>query len=175
MGVKIKRIEDYYEQLYAKYPQMSKKDIQKIVKYGWRQFYLLNAIGADFIIEDKKICCLVGKMFHDGKKIRSQYIKKLSVKLRCMYRRNKIQWDNYYYFIIDNNQEDTTSIFYKIYDEAKLKCYRCGKLYKIKSDTDYGFCKRIYNINLDEAEFVEDVAPLKFKDIKISNHKYEFL
>ena len=41
----IKRIDDYVDQLHEKYPEMSKKDILKILKMGFNFYRKLITIG----------------------------------------------------------------------------------------------------------------------------------
>lgn len=48
--MQIKTLDDYYEQVYAKFPFIPHSDIQRILKYGWRYIYIINSRGGDILI-----------------------------------------------------------------------------------------------------------------------------
>jgi uncharacterized protein (DUF433 family) len=48
--MQVKTINDYFEILYAKYPNVPKEDIRRILKYGWKSLYLHNSYGGDIFI-----------------------------------------------------------------------------------------------------------------------------
>ena len=91
----IKRISDYYEALYELYPEVPKKDIERILNYGWKSLYLHTVYGGDTLILDKDIWCYIGRLTKDSVKHLHYYIKKLTVKLRVLYKRKKIPYTGY--------------------------------------------------------------------------------
>ena len=48
--MQVKTLDDYYEQVYAKFPFIPHSDIQRILKYGWRYIYIINSRGGDILI-----------------------------------------------------------------------------------------------------------------------------
>lgn len=104
--MQIKRISDYYEALYELYPEVPKKDIERILNYGWKSLYLHNVYGGDTLILDKDIWCYIGRLTKDSVKHFHYYIKKLTVKLRVLYKRKKIPYTGYYYFALSDSQYD---------------------------------------------------------------------
>ena len=62
----ITRSSDYIKEINKLFPEVSEKDIKKIMEYGWRQLYLLNSYGGDTIITDKTFWMYVGKLTPDS-------------------------------------------------------------------------------------------------------------
>ena len=52
--MEVKKLEDYYEQMYKLYPTVDKQDIKRILKYGWRVIDLLSRNGGDICIVDQR-------------------------------------------------------------------------------------------------------------------------
>lgn len=52
--MKIKRIEDYYDEVQNRFPDLTRQEIDKILKHGMRSFFTLNARGADVLIKSDK-------------------------------------------------------------------------------------------------------------------------
>jgi hypothetical protein len=100
VNYQIKTVNDYYEEMYKLFPQISKKDIQRILNYGFKSLYLHNSYGGDTLITDSNFWCYIGTLRNDSLKHFKYYINKLSVKLRILYKRKKIQWNGYYYFAL---------------------------------------------------------------------------
>ena len=50
--MQVKTINDYFEEMYAKYPDVPKEDIRRIVTFGWKSLYLHNSYGGDTFIQD---------------------------------------------------------------------------------------------------------------------------
>lgn len=192
--MQVKKISDYYEQLYELYPGVPKKDIERILKYGWKSLYLHNAYGGDTLIRDNDIWCYIGMLRKDSLKHFSYYIKKLTIKLRVLYNRKKIEWGGYYYFALTDSQYENfllqhnsrgrkrktfdygNQVLYKILDECRINEHYRKYIFKVPFISDMGF--RIYkeNFKSGEAELLETREPMKFKDILVNNNdKYEYL
>ncbi len=191
--MQIKTIKDYYEELYEKFPQVSKKDIQRIISYGWKSLYLHNSYGGDTFIQDKELWCYIGHLKKDSIQYFLYYIKKLSVKLRVLYKRNKIQWDGYYYFALTDKQYNEyinqknkrgrpkknftfTKVFmYQILDECKIKEFGKRYIFRIPYISKVNFKFYVPKLVTDKAELIITREPLKFKDILVYENKYDFL
>lgn len=192
--MQIKKVSDYYEALYELYPEVPKKDIERIMNYGWKLLYLHNIYGGDTLIQDKGIWCYIGKLTKDSVKHFHYYIKKLAIKLRVLYKRKKIPYNGYYYFALSDSQYENflsqhnkrgrkrktfqygNQVLYKILDECRINEYSRKYIFKVPIITDMGF--RLYkeNFTSGEAELVETREPMKFKDILVNNNeKYEYL
>lgn len=191
--MEIKTISDYYEQLYEKFPDVPKKDIQRICSFGLKSLYLHNSYGGDTFITDKDLWCYIGYLKKDSLEYFKYYIKKLSLKLRVLYRRKKIQWDGYYYFALSNAQYQeyinkknkkgrprknftfNNIMLYQILDECKIQEYYKKYIFKIPyiSCVKYKFFVR--ELITDKAELIIERSPLKFEDILVYENKYELL
>lgn len=55
--------EKYYKQVQERFPELSIKQIDKIVKYGLRSFVGHNAIGGDVFLKSNYLAAYCGKLF----------------------------------------------------------------------------------------------------------------
>ena len=103
----VKTVSDYYDVVADKFPTVPKKDIERILNFGWKSLYLHNVYGGDTLLKDdaiNKYLFYIGELTFDSLKHFHYYIKKMSVKLRVLYNRAKDKWDGYYYFGLTQNQ-----------------------------------------------------------------------
>lgn len=191
--MEIKTIKDYYEQLYERFPNVPKKDIQYVLNYGWKSLYLHNSYGGDTFIQDKDLWCYIGHLKKNSIQYFLYYIKKLSIKLRVLYKRNKIKWDGYYYFALTDKQYNNyisqknkkgrpkknftfNNVFmYQILDECKIKEFGKRYIFRIPYISKINFKFYVPKLITDKAELIITREPLKFKDILIYENKYDFL
>ena len=191
--MEIKTVKDYYEQLYERFPGVPKKDIQRILNYGWKSLYLHNSYGGDTFIQDKELWCYIGHLKKDSLQYFLYYIKKLSVKLRVLYKRSKIQWDGYYYFALTDQQYEEyigqknkrgrpkknftfNKVFmYQILDECKIREFGKKYIFRIPYISKVNFKFYVPKLVTDKAELIIKREPLKFKDILVHENKYDFL
>lgn len=191
--MEIKTIKDYYEQLYERFPDVPKKDIQRVLNYGWKSLYLHNSYGGDTFIQDKELWCYIGHLKKDSIQYFLYYIKKLSIKLRVLYKRNKIQWDGYYYFALTDQQYEEyigqknkrgrpkknftfNKVFmYQILDECKIREFGKKYIFRIPYISKVNFKFYVPKLVTDKAELIIKREPLKFKDILVHENKYDFL
>lgn len=191
--MQIKTVKDYYDIMYQRFPTVPKKDIQRILNYGWKSLYLHNSYGGDTLITDNNFWSYIGTLRKDPIKHYHYYIKKLIIKLRVLYRRKKIPWDGYYYFALTDNQYNDylsqknrrgrprknfnygNQVLYKIYDECKIKEYNRKYIFRIPYISDLGFTFYKENLESDKAELILTRDTLKFKDILVNNNNYEFI
>lgn len=102
--MKIVNVEDYYDKIKEKFPELSIKQIDEIVKYGMRSFYNFNAYGADVCIKTKYICFYIGRFFRDSNIFAEYWRKKKMIKNRILYKMSKKRWDGYYYFGLNDEE-----------------------------------------------------------------------
>lgn len=188
-----KVINDYYNDIYSKFPQVPKQDIIRILKFSWKSVYLHNSYGGDLLISDKEIWCYFGSLKKDPLDHFYYYIKKLTVKLRVLYKRKKIEWDGYYYFALSDKQYDyylsqknkkgrpkkyfkfNNIQLYQLLDECKINEHCKRYIFRIPYISKLNMKHFIYELETDKAEHIITRDPLKFKDILVSDNEYEAL
>ena len=188
-----KYIKDYYNIIHDKFPKVSISDIKRILNFSWKSLYLHNSYGGDVFIKNKDLWCYIGYLKKDSIKYFLYYIKKLSIKLRVLYKRNKIKWNGYYYFALSNKQyEDyikqkskkgrpkkkftfTNIMLYQILDECKLQEYYKKYIFKIPFISKIKYKIFYKELITDKSELIITRNPLKFKDILINDNDYEYL
>ena len=186
-------ISDYYQQMYELFPDVPKQDINKILTFSWKSLYLHNSYGGDTLIQDKAFWCYIGNLNKDSLKHFYYYIRKLTVKLRVLYKRKKIEWDGYYYFALSDSQYQRyieqkkqrgrprkyfkfgTVFIYQILDECKINEYYKRYIFRIPYITHLKSKYFIPDLITDKAELILTRDPLKFKDILVYDNEYEFL
>lgn len=187
-----KYISDYYELIYQLFPKISRSDIKRILNFCWKSLYLHNSYGGDTFIQDKDIWCYIGFLKKDPLEHFKYYIRKLSLKIRVLYRRNKIPWDGYYYFALTQNQYNscivnkkkgrpkkkfifTNIMLYQILDECKISESSKQYIFRIPYIDYIKYKFFIQKLTTDKAELIIERDPLKFKDILVNDNEYEFL
>ncbi len=191
--MEIKTINDYYDSVQQKFPQVDIKDIQRILKFGWKSIYLHNSYGGDVSVRDSDLWCYMGYLKRNSLKYFDYYVKKLALKIRILYSRRKIPWDGYYYFARSENQyQDYLSQqnkkgrkrkkftfeklkLYKILDECKVVEH--GNPYIFRTSYPIELSNTLYydKVTLDNCELIITRDPLKFKDILVTNNEYDIL
>ena len=65
--MKLRYIEDYYEKVHERFPDLEMWEIEKILKHGMQSFSILNARGADIIIKSahNSFTMYFGKLFNN--------------------------------------------------------------------------------------------------------------
>ena len=190
---KDKTIKDYYSLINSIFPEIPEVDIKRILNFSWKSLYLHNSYGGDTFITDKDIWCYIGYLKRDSIKHFLYYIKKLTVKLRVLYKRLNIQWDGYYYFALSQWQYDKfigpkqkrgrpkkkftfeNIYLYQILDECKLQESNKQYIFRIPYIDTIKLKFFVTTLTTDKAELIITRDPLKFKDILIYDNDYEFL
>lgn len=186
-------VKDYYEYIKGQFPEVALKDIKRILNYGFKQLYLLNSFGGDVLIQDKDFWCYIGTLTNNSLRHFYYYKNKLSIRLRVMYKRKQIQWDGYYYFALTENQYQDylsqmnkkgrkkkkfsfgTVKLFKIFNECEIQEHNKQYIFKIPQPIDFGYSILKKDLVTDKAELILTRDPLKFEDILVTKHKYEFL
>lgn len=188
-----KTIKDYYQEMYNRFPSVPKADINRILNFSWKSLYLHNSYGGDTSIIDKDIWCYIGNLRKNSLDHFYYYIRKLTVKLRVLYKRHKIPWDGYYYFALSDSQyqsylnqknkrgrprkyfEFGTIYLYQILDECKINEHYKRYIFRIPYISQLKIKQFTQNLISDKAELIITRNPLKFKDILVYDNEYEFL
>lgn len=191
--MKINYIKDYYERIYELYPNINKKDINKILNIGWRNFYMLNSMGGDVMIsiprQGFKSYC--GKLKYNALDHFKQYVIKLLIKIRRRFIKSKKVWDGYYYFALTNSQYENLlkqknkkgrkkkylnygdCLLYKLYDECSLVQHNRQHIFKIFYGINLGYTYFKHNLISDKVIELEERKILTFKDIMTTNKKFD--
>lgn len=104
--MKIKYIEDYYEKVHERFPDLEMWEIDKILKHGMQSFFMINARGGDVIVKSRDFVMYFGKLFNN-KELRTKYaLLKWRIKHRLKYRLNNKIWDGNYYFGLSQEEYD---------------------------------------------------------------------
>lgn len=188
-----KTIQDYYDAIKLEYPNIPEADIKRILLYGWKSLYLHNSYGGDVLINRQDFWFYCGKLMNDSIKYFEYYKRKLSTKLRVIYKRKHIEWDGYYYFALSKYQYEqylnqknkkgrprknftfTKVKLYKIYDDCNISESGAVALFKIPFIDGTKMTMYKNEMITDKAEFLFERNPLKLQDILLSNYKFQYL
>lgn len=186
-------VKNYYEYIKQQFPEVSKKDIKRILNYGFKQLYLLNSYGGDLLIKDNDFWSYMGTLRNNSIKHFHYYRNKLTVRLRVLYKRKNIQWDGYYYFALTDEQyqnyinqqnkrgrKRTKFKFeniklYKIFNECEIQEFNKKYIFKMTFPIDLGYTFFKKDLITDKAQLIITRNSLKFEDILVTNHKYDFI
>lgn len=192
-GVNDKTINDYYNIIYSMFPSVPKVDIERILKFCWKSLYLHNSYGGDTLLSGKDFWCYIGNLRKDSLQHFYYYIKKLTIKLRVLYKRKHIKWDGYYYFALSDSQYKAfqeqknkrgrprkyfnfgTVYLYQILDECKINEHYKKYIFKVPTITTLKQKQFVRQFISDSAQMIFVRDPLKFKDILTYYNEYEFL
>lgn len=190
--MELKKVQDYYEELFRLYPDIPKRDIKRIMQFGLKSFLMHNNYGGDVLIQNPNVWMYCGKLMKDSIKYFEYYKRKMITKIRINHRRFEIPWDGYYYFGLNNTAYDTylnqknkrgrpkkhfhygNVILYKYFDECNLRNSNSVAIFKISLHSDFGLSIYKENFISDQAELILVREPLTFKDILSSNYQYQF-
>ena len=187
------KISDYYPQIYKQFPKVPQEDIKRILTFAWKSVYLHNSYGGDLLISGDSMWYYIGNLRKSSLQHFHYYIRKLTVKLRVLYKRKKIDWDGYYYFALSDSQYSNyisqknkkgrprknfnfgSVYLYQILDECKINehykryIFRVPFIARVKQKF---FIKELIS---KDAELIITRKTLKLKDILIHENKYEVL
>lgn len=188
-----KTIKDYYEYFYEEYPTIQKQDIKRILNFCWKSLYLHNSYGGDTVIKNSNFWSYIGILKHNPLDHFMYYRRKLTVKIRVMYRRKKKDWDGYYYFALTDYQYQKyleqknkrgrprkkfkfgAVYLYQILEECKVNESSKRYIFRIPYITRMKVKFFIRELITDKAELYMQKEPYKFKDILVINSEYKNL
>ena len=189
-------VEDYLPKLQKMFPKIDKKDIKRMVEYGWRMFYFYNLRGCDTLIESTKhkYWMYCGQLCSDSLKHFDDYRQMLRRKLRVLYAKKKIQWDGYYYTALSEEEYNdyiksmkgrgrkrkyfkyNNKLSFKIFDEAKVYYSWAKYIIKFKYITDMGYSFYKEKLKCTEVSLaLVREHPDTFKEIMISSNNYDLI
>lgn len=104
----LKYIEDYYEQVHERFPDLEMWEIEKILKHGMRSLYMINSKGGDVLIRssNSSIVMYFGKLFMNKEMFLKYRDLKWRIKYRIKYWVKKPVFDGNYYFGLTQEEYD---------------------------------------------------------------------
>lgn len=188
-----KKVQDYVDEIQKKFPEVPKKDIEKILTYGFRLVYLHEAYGGDILIKGGSIVpnffFLIGRLTYSNIKHFKYYVKKMIIRIRVIFNKAKPIYNGYYYFALSEKEyqdkimnkqsplgkkkkkfEYGPTMLYKIEKECLVKEYNRPYIYRIPIITDLGFKVFKRSLITTEAEFLYKRETKGFKNVGINNY-----
>lgn len=154
--------EKYYEKVKEQFPDLTYREIDKIIKFGLRSFFINCGYGGDILLSSPNFRLYCGKLFKKPDIWNRYRVLKKSIKERIKYKRHKTKFDGYYYFGLSDEQfRQFKENFkptgmgqkskgkrrlkvtfhhlkaYKILEECKAHNYR--HIFRLQFDIDVGF------------------------------------
>lgn len=148
----IRHVEDYYEAVKKKFPDLEIWEIDKILKHGFQSLFTVNNLGADVLIKSahNSFTMYFGKLFNNPDLFYKYRFLKHRMKIRINYFAKKTEWDGYYYFGL--TEEEYQKYFPKKKGRYKYKI-TFDKLivYKIREEAQlFGNCRHFFKLKMDE-------------------------
>ena len=154
--MKITTCDKYYDAILERWPELTYKQVDKIVKHGLSTLYLYNLYGGDVLLKHPKYTMYFGKLFKNNNVFYKYWQIKWKIKLRIKYKKSKTKYDGYYYFGLTENEfkkykskikstgrrrekfKFESLYMYKILDELLLH-KEFKHIFRIKYPEDCGF------------------------------------
>lgn len=191
--MEIRTIDDYYEQVYEKFPFIPHSDIQRILKYGFRYIYYINSIGGDILYKSVHTWFYMGGIAANAKFHFHRYANKLAKKIRTIFKWKKKPYSGYYYFALTEYQQQQVEkqkkskgrkriwfnygrvFLYKYLEECSIREHAAKYIYRVSYPLDIGYLKYKTEFISKDAELIEVREPLTFEDISVNKNKYEYI
>lgn len=176
-------IDDYMQVVCERFPQLTEKEIKKILTFGFRMYHYVNKMGCDVLVKDdvtNKYTMFTGNLGYCPLKHYNRGLFKWRMKERTLYRLKKIEWDGYYYFGVNEEkyqdikkQLETKNrrniqigkmFFYKVLKEIEHD-HSVKHIFKVKYPIDCGYKFIVNKYSTKELEYIGE------NKIKIWNTK----
>lgn len=102
--MKTKKLSDYYDAVCEKFPQMPRKDIERLLVHGMRCFYVTNLYGGDVMFKTPGFFMYCGRIFKNVLENYKYWKLKAKIKVRYQNALKKEPFDGYYYFGLTEKQ-----------------------------------------------------------------------
>lgn len=184
----IKKTDDYVERMHKKFPEVSQRDLKKILNYCWKMIYLYNTRGLDTLVKYPDLIFYIGKLRNSSLDHFKYYIHKLKKRIRYMFQRTKSEWDGYYYFTLTENQylnylkqgnrkikTFKNVVAFKLLEECKVSEWRKKYIFRYKDTITSKYTKYYPELKLKDAELIIQRDPLNMQDLMVSMNKYKYI
>lgn len=138
--MKITTLDDYIDDIHAKFPTISKSILKKICIYGFRMFHLTERWGAcSFITNRNPDFKLYTGKFKHGQDAWAKYkIIQNSLKVRIKNKLKKTTWNGYYYLGLSESQWKYYKDRYSIRKRGKKTItFKNVNIYKLEDEIKY--------------------------------------
>lgn len=186
--MKLTKIDDYVDAVWEQHPDLTKDEIKRILKYGWKMILQYVSFGNDVSIISPKNFFFIGKIPSSALATFNTYCYKLALRIQYMFRRTKAEWDGYYYFARTENQyidylkqkKRKYKIFqnvmlYRLLEECKITEHSKPYIFRLAEDKTAWFHKFYKEIKTENAELIIQRDPLKMKDLLTSENKFKYI
>lgn len=159
----IRDISDYVDFVKEKYPEMEKKDILKILRFGFRAYYQVVLWGKGVWVGRGTRKAFLG-LYSD--ELRNKIIQKVC---RWRWRRKEKEYDGYYYFVMSSDKFNKLS-------KRSLNKQRPLEFKNVMYYRDPVECKRshIFSTHFFRIKYPADCGPYMYKK-KFKTDQYEYL
>lgn len=189
----VKAVKDYVSIVQERFPGVPKKDIERIMNYGFKSLYLHESYKGDILLKSSKLnnfFFLLGNLTFNSSRHFRYYIKKVITKIRVIFNKSKAQYNGYYYFALTEKQYkdrilDRQSplgkkkrkfnygpiILYKIEKECLVREFNKPYIFRIPVITDLGY--RVFKRDLitTKAEFLYKRETKGFKNVSVKDYR----
>lgn len=159
------RAEKYYPQIKERFPELSEKQIDKIVKHGLRAFYMHTKNGADILVSSPYFTAYFGKLFRRNNIFLAYTKIKWTIKYRLLYTKSKKPFNGKYYFVTDQELNDPLKkgrrrdkvhfdelCIYKVYGESTLQ--NKEYIYEMDYPEDLGYKYTLKDVTVNKPRLV---------------------
>ena len=189
--------EKYYEKVKERFPDLTYREIDTIVKFGLRSLFINCGYGGDILLKAPYFTMYIGRFFSDAKLFWKYRVLKESIKLRIKYKRAKTEWDGYYYFgLSDEEYQEYLSENFKPrktnqglhrtkFRFKKIKCYKLLEecqlypifkhIFRLKYPEDVGFSFWKENYATYNAQYILRKNNNNWETIEIKDKKSKYI
>ena len=186
--MKITTVNDYVDDVWREYPDLSREEVKRILVYGWKMILQYTGRSNDVYVFSKDIFMFIGKIPLDALRAFTIYCNKLAHRINFMFHRLKIQWDGYYYFALSerdyldylSQSKKRIKTFknirlYKILEECKVKEHMKQYIFRLNEDKTAWDTKFYKEIKTKNAELIIQRDCLNMKDVMTSENKFKYI
>ena len=186
--MKLTKIDDYVDEVWKSYPELTREEVKRILVYGWKMILQYISSGNDIQILSSKFFFFIGIIPTSALTVFNTYCYKLSKRIQYMFRRTKAKWDGHYYFARTENQyidylkqyRRKYKIFknvklYKLLEECKIREHSCPYIFRLSEDKENRMQKFYSEIKTQNAELIIQRDPLKMQDVLVSENKFKYI
>jgi hypothetical protein len=173
--MKVVGYEDYVDRLHAEFPEVNKKSINDVLKFGTGKMLYYKRLNIDLYIKDDvnlKFFLYIGDITTTAYNRNGIYFRKKRKKLRHMYSLDKEEYDGYFYFGLTDEQHARFKesnildrvFYYKIKKEAHISP-RVKYIYRVKMDDPHKWFIIKENYEEHKAEYIQSRNGREFADV----------
>lgn len=159
--------QDYMQEMYNKYANIPKKDLNYIVRTGWINFFQLKVRGADISLLQRPAKAYIGNLFKDPLKHFQYYKEKMLFKMIFLDRKkNKLKLDNKWYIYL--SKQDIEQL-----EKGEMIHKKTGFRLREMADLKNGRKTYIYSVPYKEGDpkYIKYFSQENFKDMTFEGRR----